>query len=200
MLAWSFAIKDANNSELMYTKSLKSMLYGITLRVVLAFVLSLAASIFSYAQDRTVRVYYPYDDATLMRDYMDNANAFAEIAEIIASNSEVVPCFEIISYSSPEGDWNYNLQLSRRRAKSLKRYLERKYPELAGTIPVLKSFGLSTATKHRTPRKGNSGTWKATRNSTDISSAASVMPRSLSWEKHQRWQPAEPTEWNVPTR
>ena len=136
MLAWSFAIKDANNSELMYTKSLKSMLYGITVRVVLAFVLSLAASIFSYAQECNVRVYYPYDDATLMRDYMDNANAFAEIAEIIASNSEVVPCFEIISYSSPEGDWNYNLQLSRRRAKSLKRYLERKYPELVGNITI----------------------------------------------------------------
>ena len=112
------------------------MLYGVALRVALSFVLLLAASVFSYAQERTVRVYYPYDDATLMRDYMSNAQAFAEIEEILAAGSDVVPCFEIISYSSPEGDWNYNLQLSRRRAKSLKRYLERKYPELAGTITI----------------------------------------------------------------
>lgn len=136
MLARNLTNQGANNSELMYTKSSKSMLYGVALRVALSFVLLFAASVFSYAQERSVRVYYPYDDATLMRDYMSNAQAFAEIEEILAAGSDVVPCFEIISYSSPEGNWNYNLQLSRRRAKSLKRYLERKYPELAGTITI----------------------------------------------------------------
>ena len=105
-------------------------------RLILALAFIFTAAFFVRAQDHTMRVYYPYDDATLMRNYMNNSKIFEEIDEIIASDGDVVPCFEIISYSSPEGDWNYNLRLSRRRANSLKRYLENKYPQLVGNITI----------------------------------------------------------------
>ena len=81
-----------------------------------------------------MRVYFPYDDATLSRNYMTNASVFAEIDEILATGS--IPSLEIISFSSPEGNWDYNLRLSRRRANSLKNYLERHYPVLQGNITI----------------------------------------------------------------
>ncbi|MCR5017833.1 MAG: DUF3575 domain-containing protein [Bacteroidales bacterium] len=106
----------------------------MALKAVLALAFILAPSLFLRAQERTLRVYYPYDDATLMRNYMNNAEIFAQFEELLADGD--VPSFEIVSYSSPEGDWNYNLRLSRRRAKSLKVYLERKYPQLIGHITI----------------------------------------------------------------
>ena len=118
----------------MYVNRLYTALYRVALKVALAFAFVLLPSLFLRAQERTLRVYYPYDDATLMRNYMNNAEIFAQFEELLADGD--VPSFEIVSYSSPEGDWNYNLRLSRRRAKSLKVYLERKYPQLIGHITI----------------------------------------------------------------
>lgn len=136
LLARYLSDNAANNSERMFVSCLNTATYRMAKRLVLAFAFIFAANFFVRAQEHTMRVYYPYDDATLMRSYMNNSQIFDEIDEIIASDGDVVPCFEIISYSSPEGDWNYNLRLSRRRANSLKRYLESRYPQLVGNITI----------------------------------------------------------------
>ena len=134
LLARNLSDKAANNRVQMYVNRSNTALYRKALKVVLAFAFILSSSLFLRAQERTLRVYYPYDDATLMRNYMNNAEIFAQFEELLADGD--VPSFEIVSYSSPEGDWNYNLRLSRRRAKSLKVYLERKYPQLVGHITI----------------------------------------------------------------
>jgi len=101
-----------------------------------ALVVCLVLSVFSVraqANDAHVRVYFPFDSPVLSENYMSNASAFQAIDNYVAGLQDG-STIEVVSYSSPEGNVHYNLNLSRNRAKSVVNYLEAKYPQLHGRI------------------------------------------------------------------
>lgn len=104
-------------------------------KLVACLVMLAVLSIFSLrAQDSgaSVKVLFPFDNASVNENYLGNAAALAEIATLIGTgeNASVV----VTTFSSPEGNWHYNKDLSRRRAASVKAYLESNYPAIAGNI------------------------------------------------------------------
>ena len=103
-------------------------------KVALVVVMMFAQSFFIRAQESTERIYYRFDNAVIDASYMSNSQAFANIDSLLESGS--AEGFEIVSYSSPEGDFNYNLNLSTRRAEALRKYLTGRYPQLAGKISI----------------------------------------------------------------
>jgi|GEM_PF-844495 len=93
------------------------------------------SSFFVCAQDfdAHVRVFFPFDSPVLSESYMTNAATFQTLDALVAGIKDG-SSVEVISYSSPEGNVSYNLNLSRNRAKSVVNFLEARYPELRGRI------------------------------------------------------------------
>ena len=89
------------------------------------------------AQTTTARVHFPINVATLDSGYLDNARALAEIREAaFRCAADPDSRVEIVSYSSPEGNIDFNQYLSGQRAASLRRFILSKYPTLRGRITV----------------------------------------------------------------
>ena len=84
--------------------------------------------------DAGVRVNFPFDSAVLNTNYMSNSDALVSLDQIaqeaIASNTTL----DVVSYSSPEGNYTYNLRLSEQRAKTISDYLGSKYPGIGLNI------------------------------------------------------------------
>lgn len=91
-------------------------------------------SVRAQSQDASVRVNFPFDSAVLNTNYMSNSGALATLdqmaLEAIASNTKL----DVVTYSSPEGNYTYNLRLSERRAKSISDYLGTNYPGIGLNI------------------------------------------------------------------
>ncbi|MBQ7421939.1 MAG: DUF3575 domain-containing protein [Prevotella sp.] len=85
------------------------------------------------SNDAQVRVFFPFDSPVLSESYMTNATTFQTLDALVAGIKDG-STVEVISYSSPEGNVSYNLNLSRNRAKSVVNFLEAKYPQLRGRI------------------------------------------------------------------
>lgn len=84
-----------------------------------------------------VRVFFPWDDATLRPDYMTNPVQLAKLDSVVRAHAfaySAIDSVYVVSKSSPEGVYNYNVRLSERRAASMKKYLVTHYPELADKI------------------------------------------------------------------
>ena len=95
----------------------------------------LAMSVFSLrAQDSgaSVKVLFPFDNASVNDNYLGNAAALSEIAALLDGGASAG--VTVTTFSSPEGNWYYNKDLSSRRAASVKAYLESNYPALSGKI------------------------------------------------------------------
>ena len=104
------------------------------LKAALVVALMFGQSFFIRAQESTQRIYYRFDNAVVDPAYLSNAEAFSAIDAVFASgHSEAL---EIATFSSPEGNFNYNLNLSTRRAKAIAKYLVARYPQLDGKISV----------------------------------------------------------------
>ena len=85
--------------------------------------------------DASVRLHFAFDNATLSESYMANSSAMTVLDSMVAKisdNSSV----SIVTFSSPEGNFAYNLDLSRKRAESVRQYIVSKYPSLEGRIVV----------------------------------------------------------------
>ncbi len=111
-------------------------IFSVAITKMTALVVCLALNVFSMrAQDSDthVRVYFPFDSPVLSGTYMSNASAFHAIDSLVAGLQDG-SVIEVVSYSSPEGNVLYNLNLSRNRAASVVSYLEAKYPQLLGRI------------------------------------------------------------------
>lgn len=108
------------------------------LKLAACLVMLVALSVFSLrAQDAQVvnagvKVLFPFDNASVNENYLGNAAALAEIASLMdsAENTGIV----VTTFSSPEGNWHYNKDLSSRRASAIKTWLESNYPATAGNI------------------------------------------------------------------
>ena len=106
-----------------------------TLRVVLSTVMMFVAAFFVRAQESSLRIYYKFDNATVYTDYLSNPASFAKLDEIVSSSS-ASNGFEIVTFSSPEGNFEYNARLAARRAESLRNWVYGKYPQLNGKVSI----------------------------------------------------------------
>ena len=104
------------------------------LKAALVVALMFGQSFFIRAQESTLRIYYRFDNAVVDPSYLSNAEAFSAIDAVFAGgHSEAL---EIATFSSPEGNFNYNLNLSTRRANAIAKYLVARYPQLDGKISL----------------------------------------------------------------
>lgn len=107
---------------------------SLRLMVAAAVMFVSAFSVRAQSQDASVRVNFPFDSAVLNTNYMSNSGALATLdqmaLEAIASNTKL----DVVTYSSPEGNYTYNLRLSERRAKSISDYLGTNYPGIGLNI------------------------------------------------------------------
>ena len=112
---------------------------GARLAVVVLLVFSGAFSLRAHYieadADARVRVTFPFDSADLRSDYMSNEPALSVIDSLLVS-SEGNLDVQIVSYSSPEGNANYNLYLSKLRAASVKNYILSSVPGSNATIRI----------------------------------------------------------------
>ena len=104
------------------------------LRVVFSAVLMFIASFFIRAQESTMRVYYKFDNATVYTDYLSNPEVFAQLDAVVSGAAS--EGFEIVTFSSPEGNFDYNYRLAQRRAESLRNWVYAKYPQLNGKVSI----------------------------------------------------------------
>ena len=84
-------------------------------------------------------VNFRWDNAVIRPDYMntgENLKALADSVASITTGGGILDSLTVVSYSSPEGNYWYNVNLSKRRAASMRRYLEDEYSELHGRIRV----------------------------------------------------------------
>ena len=106
-------------------------------RIAMICVVFVCAFFSSYAQERELRIYYPFDNATVRADYLGNDRTFQQLDSLVAAGAlNGRDSIEVVSYSSPEGNYAYNLALSRRRAEAFRKYLTATYPQLDGRITI----------------------------------------------------------------
>lgn len=85
--------------------------------------------------DASVRLNFAFDSDVLSENYMQNSSAMAKLNALVENISEE-SAVNVITFSSPEGNYAYNLDLSQRRAESVRKYIVSKYPALGGRIIV----------------------------------------------------------------
>lgn len=79
------------------------------------------------------------DNAVIRPEYMNTGENLKALADSIASISiggGILDSLTGVSYSSPEGNWWYNVNLSKHRAAAMRRHLEGEYPELHDRMRV----------------------------------------------------------------
>ena len=90
-----------------------------------------------------VKVHFPFDSAQILSDYMDNADAFARLDDLVEERGvEGIDSLVVIAYSSPEGNSVYNLHLAERRAAALSSYIVSRWPGLETKV-ILRPEGES---------------------------------------------------------
>lgn len=85
----------------------------------------------SSATDKTIEQYHIYfrlDKTNLDKSYLDNATQFERIANFV-KNSPQIDSITIYAWASPEGVYEHNVWLSRRRAEAAKRYILSQLPK-----------------------------------------------------------------------
>ena len=110
---------------------------GTALKLVLSVVAMFVASFFIRAQESALRIYYKFDDAAVISNYLSNGQEFAKLDAAISGGN--ARDFEIVTFSSPEGNFDYNSRLARRRAESLRSWIVARYPQLNGRISIAPS-------------------------------------------------------------
>ena len=85
----------------------------------------------------THEVHFRWDRSVLDTMYMGNNRVFEQMAQQIDSiGSENINSVTIVSQSSPEGPLYHNNNLSKRRAATMRTYMERKHPEIEPILEV----------------------------------------------------------------
>lgn len=80
-----------------------------------------------------VEVLFPFNSDSVLVNYQKNAANLQALETVLAAGNSV-KSISVTSFSSPEGDWNYNKALSTRRANSIKTFILKKYPALAAKM------------------------------------------------------------------
>lgn len=83
------------------------------------------------------KVYFPYDDARFSPNYLDNPATLARLDSVIAVHGlDAIEAFVVVAKSSPEGRYQYNMNLAERRANSMRDYLLGRFPELKDRVTL----------------------------------------------------------------
>lgn len=84
-----------------------------------------------------IEVHFRFDKHNLDLRYMGNEQALQSFAQIIDSiGAYRVDSIVIVSQSSPEGSYEHNRKLSINRARTMRRTIEQRHPELADRLHV----------------------------------------------------------------
>ena len=83
-----------------------------------------------------VRVHFPFDNAELRSNYMNNESSLISLRQLLEATDGNIDV-EVIAYSSPEGNESYNKSLSARRAASVKDFVLSLFPDSKPTVKVI---------------------------------------------------------------
>ena len=83
-----------------------------------------------------VRVHFPFDNAELRSNYMNNESSLISLRQLLVATDGNIDV-EVIAYSSPEGNESYNKSLSARRAASVKNFVLSLFPDSKPTVKVI---------------------------------------------------------------
>ncbi len=83
------------------------------------------------------KIYFQFDKSAVNSAYMSNAQSLSSLDSLVAAvGLESVESVKVISFSSPEGNYAYNLSLSKKRTDAVYKLLTASYPSLAGKIEL----------------------------------------------------------------
>lgn len=113
--------------------------FGLCLALLLLGVFSLRAQDIVTRTIGSVRVYFPLDNAELSDSYLENSGAFAALDSLIESAPlwDSFLNLELRSYSSLEGPYAHNVELSKARANALAQYLIRHWPDVESHLQII---------------------------------------------------------------
>ncbi len=106
-------------------------------------VVSVCAMLFlsvpSFGQERErIELYFAFDDATFRPDYLSNKAALERMDSLFFTRAGAhIDSVLVVSKSSPEGSYAYNVRLSERRAESMRKYLVDRYPTFIDRIRIV---------------------------------------------------------------
>ncbi len=118
--------------------------FGKALRSVLSLMVLFMGlfSLRAHAQERNsnnpeYKIYFQFDKSAVNSAYMSNAQSLSSLDSLVAAvGLESVESVKVVSYSSPEGNYAYNLALSKKRTDAVYHMLVATYPSLAGKIEL----------------------------------------------------------------
>lgn len=83
------------------------------------------------------RIFFPFDDSRFSPNYLENPATLAKLDSVIAVHGiDAIDELVVVAKSSPEGPYQYNMNLSARRAASMRDYLVRRFPGLESKIKL----------------------------------------------------------------
>lgn len=87
----------------------------------------------------SIRINYPVAKSVVLREFANNRRELARIDSILKpvladSSTYRILKIDILGYTSPEGTYAYNLDLSKRRTESMREYLWKNFPEIKAPI------------------------------------------------------------------
>ncbi|NLZ18775.1 MAG: DUF3575 domain-containing protein [Bacteroidales bacterium] len=86
----------------------------------------------------TVVIWFGFDDATVRPDFSDNRHSLAQLDSLLHErNFTLLDTLRIVGKSSMDGVYAYNAQLATRRARAVRSYILKHYPDFQGTLSVL---------------------------------------------------------------
>lgn len=114
--------------------------------IIISLLFLVLGTISSYAQTTTtgkaksltgIEVHFRFDNDKLDLNYMGNKRALSRFAHVIDSlGLHTIDSVVIVSQSSPEGVYLHNLNLSRKRAATMRKTIEQRHPELSSRLRV----------------------------------------------------------------
>ena len=83
-------------------------------------------------------IHFRWDKSRLDTMYMGNNHVFdAIISKLDSIGIPKIDSVVIVSQSSPEGPYYHNQNLSKRRAATMRAYMERRHPEIADRLTIV---------------------------------------------------------------
>ncbi len=82
-------------------------------------------------------IYFEFDKSELREDYVSNMESLNNLHNFLDSISpEDLVGIEVISHSSPEGKYEHNMELSKKRSATMSEYMRGTYPELVDIMRI----------------------------------------------------------------
>lgn len=102
----------------------------IKLRLLLAILIGMLSLNNVFASEK-VRIYFKFDKSDIEKSYMDNEASLDRLQDILKqTNLSRLDSVVIVSQTSPEGVFEHNMLLSRKRANALKDFIVQYYPQI----------------------------------------------------------------------